>query len=241
MIIEQVDLSEYTGVQAGVPVEDKWNYPTIGYNATDGVFYVGEDQVTELVIVPFAIRQCKEVEDQDGMIHRYPIRTPKARMVDGDTTTRLQVVGIVNGELHTFGARSWTARAAWMNPTGGQWHDARFEAGIWPRLLDHIKNTRNSTGKDTAPLCWQVKMEAGEAIQLSSAADAKKRSKGHPIMARSLSFVGIDNAQAYEALYVDEDIDGWVAEWNKATVTESELPAEDEQPAYRPQDDDIPF
>ncbi len=242
MKIDNGSLEGFGGVTAGVQQEERWQYAGAGYNATDGIFYIGEEKAAELSITPFALRQCKEVTDAAGVTHRYPIKTRRTDMVEGDITTRLQVVGLINGELHIFGARSWTARAAWANPLGGPYHDARFQGGIWPRLNSHIKELKSSSGKTTAPLCWELKLVTGEAIDLSSAANAKQKSKGHPIIAESMRFVGAEQAAANEKLYVDEAIDEWVAEWSKAAQAAAVLEPE---PAFSPApeaaDEMIPF
>lgn len=218
----QADFGQYGGAHAGAIVEERWAYPGIGYNATDGIFYVGEgDERQSLSIIPFALRQCKEVLDGGGVTHRYPIRTRRTDMVDGDITKRLQVVGLVDGNLHLFGTRSWTARAAWINPRSGPYHDDRFEVGIWYRLADYIARVKAEKGIVTAPLCYELALETGQAMDLTSAANTKQRAKGTPIVAKALKFVGEEQAKSNEALYVAEDLDAWVNEWNKAAVTEA--------------------
>ena len=242
MKIDNGSFENFSGVTAGLQTEERWQYPGAGYNATQGIFYIGEVEADGLEIVPFAMRQCKEVTDANGIIHRYPIKTKRTDMAEGDVTTRLQVVGIVNDELHIFGARSWTARAAWANPLGGPYHDNRFEGGIWPRLMNHIKELKTSTGKATAPLCWKLRLVVGEEIDLSSAANAKQKSKARPIVAESMAFVGADKAAEYERLYVEEAIDEWVAEWNRQAVAEpSPEPAHAGTPPAVIETEDIPF
>lgn len=242
MKIDNGNMDGFSGVTAGVQIAERWQYTPIGYNATAGKFYIGEDESQTLDIVAFAMRQCKEVTDAGGTVHRYPIKTKRTDMVDGDMQTRLQVVGMVGDELHTFGARSWTARAAWANPLGGPYHDARFDAGIWPRLLDHIKTLKSSTGKTTAPLCWRLHLEVGAAIDLASAANSKQRATGHPIKAVSMAFVGAEKAAEYAELYTDEGLDEWVLEWNTRAVQDAQP---DVAPEFRPMpetsDELIPF
>ena len=220
MKIDNSNFENFDGVTAGMQQEERWQYPGAGYNATNGVFYIGEEEASVLEIVPFAMRQCKEVTDANGVTHRYPIKTKRIDMAEGDITNRLQVVGMIGDELHIFGARSWTARAAWANPLGGPYHDGRFEGGIWPRLLNHIKETKTNTGKATAPLCWKVRLVVGNEIDLASAANPKQKAKGRPIVAESMAFVGAEKADEYQRLYVEEAIDEWVAEWNKQAVAE---------------------
>lgn len=242
MKIDNGSMEGFTGVTAGMQTMERWQYPGVGYNATDGKFYIGEVEARELEIVPFALRQCKEVTDAAGIVHRYPIKTRRLDMAEGDMVTRLQVVGVVNDELHTFGARSWTARAAWANPLGGPYHDDRFEPGLWPRLLNHIKEVKTAKGLITAPLCYKLRLTVGAAIDLSSAANAKQKSRGCPIIAESLAFVGADKAAEYQRLYTEEDIDGWAAEWNKQAVAEQA--AASDTPRAQPvvtNDEDIPF
>lgn len=218
MKIETADFGTYTGATAGQAQEERWQYKGIGYNASDGIFYIGKEESKTLEFVPFAIRQCKEVTDAAGVIHRYPIKQRRTEMAEGDVTNRVQVVGLVNGELHIFGARSWTARAVWLNPRGGQWFDERFEVGIWYRLQDYIKQVKAEKGMTTAPLCYRLKLAAGEPIELSSAANNKQRAKGCPIVAESLAFVGAEEARRNEQLYIDELLADWVMEWNKQAV-----------------------
>ncbi len=242
MKIETVDFGEYQGSTAGAAQEERWQYEGIGYNATDGIFYVGKQEAKTLEFVPFALRQCKEVTDGAGIVHRYPIKTRRLDMAEGDVVTRVQVVGLVGDELHIFGARSWTARAAWLNPRGGQWHDERFSVGIWYRLQDHIKQVKAEKGVTTAPLCYRLRLSAGAPVDLASAANAKQKSKGCPIVAESLAFVGPDAARRNEQLYIDELLDEWAAEWNKAAVAEPT--AEPGMPPAQPvvtSDEDIPF
>ena len=62
MKIENADFGEYTGSTAGQAQEERWVYEGIGYNATDGIFYIGKQEAKTLEFVPFALRQCKEVE-----------------------------------------------------------------------------------------------------------------------------------------------------------------------------------
>jgi hypothetical protein len=40
--IDNGSLDGFSGVTAGVPTEERWQYPGSGYNATQGVFYIGE-------------------------------------------------------------------------------------------------------------------------------------------------------------------------------------------------------
>jgi hypothetical protein len=247
MKIETADFGEYTGATTGQAQEERWQYEGIGYNATDGIFYVGKQEAKTLEFVPFALRQCKEVTDAGGMTHRYPIKTRRAEMVEGDIVNRVQVVGLVDGVLHIFGARSWTARAAWLNPRSGEWHDDRFAVGIWYRLQDYIKQVKAEKGMTTAPFCYRLKLAAGQSIELSSAANSKQKSRGCPILAESLAFVGAAAARANEQLYIDEMINEWAAEWTKAAAVEPPTPASNgNAPAPAAglavtDDEDIPF
>jgi len=240
MKIENADFGEYAGSTTGQAVEERWQYEGVGYNATDGIFYVGKEKAGNLVFVPFALRQCKEVTDAAGVIHRYPVKTRRAEMVEGDVENRVQVVGLIGDDLHIFGARSWTARAAWLNPRGGEWRDDRFETGIWYQLQDYIKQVKAEKGMSTAPFCWRLTLSAGESIELSSAANAKQKSRGCPIKFDSLAFVGAEAARHNEQLYIDEALDEWAQEWTRAATVEPA--AEPETPAPAVLDNsDIPF
>lgn len=207
----------FTGTAVGEAEQVKWEFPGIGYNATSGIFYVNEDQVNGLTLVPLAMRQCKEVEDINGTTHRYPVNMPKAKMIVADDVTyRLQVACIVNDEIFVFGARSWTARASWLNPRGGQWRDSNFPTGIWYLLDDFIKAKKAEHGVSTTPLCWELELKVGEQLTVGT---GKNTSKSHAItLAKEPVFVGAERVAQYEKMYEDEDLSGWVAEWKKTTT-----------------------
>lgn len=229
----------FSGTAVGESEVDKWSYPGIGYNASGGIFYVNETQVDKLTLTPLALRQSKEVTDFQGIIHRYPVKTPKAQMVTSDDVTyRLQVACIVDGEIFIFGARSWTARASWLNPRSGQWCDDSFETGIWFQLEDWIKEMKSKHGVNTTPLCWEINIGLAGKITVGR---GKNTSDGIPFnLYGSPTFVGKEQVAKNEALYLDEDLTGWVNEWKK-TSTETAV-VEDEPAVYEePLPEDIPF
>lgn len=237
--IDDNGLEGFGGVTAGAQTEERWQYPGIGYNATNGIFYIGEEEAKTLDFIPFAMRQCKEVVDADGVTRRFPIKTRRADMPEGDVKTRLQVVGLVNGELHIFGARSWTARAAWANPLGGPYHDDRFEGGLWNRLAAHIKEVKAQKGIATAPLCYRLSLAVGQEMDLSAAGNARQKAKSYPITATAVTFVGAEQAAANSRLYAEEALDEWVAEWSRAAVGEATA---DHAPAVKVVEDELfPF
>jgi len=93
----------------------------------------------------------------------------------------------------------------------------------------------------TAPLCWRLHLEVGEAIDLASAANSKQKASGHPIKAVTMAFVGAEKALEHEQLYTTEALDEWVREWNVAAVTEATP-----EPTHAPivletLDEDVPF
>lgn len=207
----------FGGTAVGEPEQEKWQYPGIGFNASSGIFYINEDQFDGLTLVPLAIRQSKETEDINGTTHRYPVNMPKNKMVNPDDVTyRLQVACVVNGEIFVFGARSWTARASWLNPRGGQYRDDKFPTGIWYQLEDWCKEQKAKFGVATTPLCWEVALKVGNGITVGS---GKNTSQSKPIvLATEPVFVGPERVTQYEALYTEEDLAGWVAEWKKTTT-----------------------
>lgn len=235
------DFGDFAGTDTGLPVEDKWAYPGIGYNATDGVFYVDSVQVNQLEIVPFAIRECVEVTTLSGTVHRYPPRTPRNQRVEGELSTRLQMVCKVNEQLYIFGMRSYTARASFMNPAKGAWHNESLEEGIWLRLIHHINDVKVQTGKIVPPFCWVVSLTVGKMVKMVSGANSKQSTNACPIvMTGEFSFVGAEQANENVKLYQDEDLDGWKAEWMKISTEEAPAPAEEEVIALA-NDEDIPF
>ena len=57
---------------------------------------MGEVEAKELEMVPFALRQCKEVTDAAGVIHRYPIKTRRLDMAEGLSLIHILVsLGVV--------------------------------------------------------------------------------------------------------------------------------------------------
>lgn len=204
-----------------VPQQDKWQYPAIGYNASDGVFYVDSEAHSNLRVTPFATRQCKEVEDINGMVNRYPIRTRRSEMVEGDITYRTQAIVMVEGELYIFGARSYTAGALWTNPRSGPYHNENFQVGLWYALLDWIKDVKSAKGIQTSPYCWVVYLiPSDKTIKVGS---GKNTSMSTPIVYKTpFTFVGKEKAYEYRDLYKEEDLDAWSAEWKKAARSEKE-------------------
>lgn len=225
---------DFGGTEVGAAEGAKWEFPGIGYNASSGIFYVDEDQVETLAIVPLAIRQCKEAEDINGTIHRYPVKTPRNKMIaSDDVTNRLQVACVVNGVLYAFGARSWTARASFLNPRGGQWRDDKFGTGIWYLLEDWIKQQKELHAVNTTPLCWSLDLIVGTETTVGT---GKNTSKSHPIvLAAAPKFVGKEAVAFHEAMYVENDLDGWIKEWAKISTetveeVEPETVEEEEMP-----------
>lgn len=229
---------DFGGVDVGMPVEERWVYPTIGYNSSDGIIYLGDDQVQTIPgMTLLAMRQCKEVEDASGIIHRYPLRTRKALMVDGDFSSRWQGIVYVDGDLYVFGARSWTARAAFMNPGGGPYSDEKFPRGIWHDLMDHVKDVSKATGKNLPPLCWKFDLSVED--NTITVGTGKNTSKSHRLVRISdFIFVGAETANMLAALYKSENLQEWVEEWNK---TATEQPQEEEAVDISDLVDDIPF
>jgi hypothetical protein len=217
----------FKGSDVGAPELAKWEYPGIGYNASQGVFYVDEDQRDSITITPLAIRQCKETTDIDGTVFRYPIKTPRNQMKNPDDVTyRMQLACIVDGDIYAFGARSWTARASFLNPRGGQYRDANFSTGLWFQLEDYIKAMQKNHGVATTPLCWSLELQVGGEVTVGK---GKNTSKSHPIIAAgNPEFVGADVVAANEKLYEEEDLAGWVQEWNKRTTESFEESVEAE-------------
>lgn len=235
------EFDDFEGLDVGMPEEARWQYPTIGYNATNGVFYLGDDQVEKIeAITLLAMRQCKEVEDVSGVIHRYPLLTRKTDMVDGDFTSRLQVICMVGGELYIFGARSWTARAAFANPAGGPYSDANFQQGLWYQLLDHIKEVQKRVGKTAPPLCWEFDLAVAE--RSVTVGVGKNTSKSRPFeKVGDFRFVGADRARANAALYDSEALAEWVLEWGKRATEQPSEAEEDAPDTFIPAADDIPW
>jgi len=219
----------FTGSTIGAPETAKWEYPGIGYNASQGIFYIDEDQAESVVLVPLALRQCKETTDDDGTVYRYPVKTPRNQMKNPDDVTyRLQLACIVNGDIYVFGARSWTARASFLNPRGGQYHDANFSTGLWYQLEDWIKAVQAKHNVATTPLCWQIKLVTAPEITVGS---GKNTSKSRPITVKGIpEFVGKDLVAQYEKIYQDEDLAGWVAEWQQKRSKEAAAAIEDAEP-----------
>jgi len=220
--------------QTGIDESTKWEYEGIGYNASDGVFYVGEAREKTLSIIPFAMRQCKEVEDINGIVHRYPIKTAKKQMAEGDTTYRLQLVCQHEGELYTFGARAYTTRASFVNPAKGQWNNENIPMGIWHQLMDQISVIKAKHEAITSPCHWEMSLQVGKQY---TAGTGKNTSSAKPIVLDGVfKFIGVDAANANTELYLSEDLDAWVNEWQGQIVNEEPAPEVTVE-----EDDEIPW
>jgi hypothetical protein len=220
----------FAGSTVGAPETAKWEYPGIGYNASQGIFYVDEDQVESVTLVPLALRQCKEVTDEDGAVYRYPVKTPRNQMKNPEEVTyRLQIACIVDNDIYVFGARSWTARASFLNPRGGQYRDANFSTGLWYQLEDYIKAMQQNHGVATTPLCWSLELVTAPEITVGS---GKNTSKSRPITVKgNPHFVGPVLVAQYEKIYQDEELAEWVAEWQQKRSKEAAAEFADEEPA----------
>jgi hypothetical protein len=214
-----------------------WEYPTIGYNATDGVFYIGDGEAKDLEIVIFAVRRCKEVTTPAGNIVRYHPYFKKHEMEVGDVQQRLQAVVMVNGELHLFGAKSWTARALFDNASDGKYADENYMPGLWEVLVKWIKNVKASHGAATSPYCWLVKLSTGKAFKNPQ----DKRREITPIVysPTPFTFVGKEKAAEHKALYESEDLKAWQDEWHKAGGVKAQTEASVEPGAMGVKEDSL--
>ena len=210
--------------QIDVTAGEQWEYIGIGYNANTGQFYVDSETVNNITLTPLALRQCKEVETETGSTYRYSIFTKKDEMKSGRVNQRVQLVCLLDGELHTFGARSWTARAALLNPLQGQYHDENYQPGMWIALQRHIKEVRKELQTNTAPFCWEVSFKSGEPFK-------NKKSGGNitPINWKGFDFVGPETAVSNQEIYKSEDLEGWVKDWQGMKPQEVESEFEDSE------------
>lgn len=213
----------------------QWDYPSIGYNSVDGIFYVGEEQLKELTIVPIAKRECKEVTTAQGTIRRYHPFVKRHDMAEGSVSQRIQVLCWVNDEIHVFGARSWTARALWTNPLNGRFVDEKYMPGLWPKLVEFIKGVKASRGVSTSPYCWRVTLTTGKPFK--NPMDQKRMIT--PIVYGEFDFVGVELASKLKALYEAESIGDWVDEWGKAGGVSVESDDAGEPGAIGAVEDDI--
>jgi hypothetical protein len=155
----------------------------------------------------------------------------------------LQVIMAVGGELYTFGARSWTARAAFANPSGGAYKDDNFDAGLWVQVIEHVKDVQKATGKTAPPLCWSVDLAVGK--KQITVGTGKNTSKSYPLVKTSeFVFVGAEQAKAHADLYEAEALNEWVAECGKRATEQPDAATDDEQPdQFIPavKEDEIPW
>lgn len=230
---ELADLGDDFGMETGA-----WEYPTIGYNASDGLFYVGEDTVSELDIVILAVRRCKEVTDNDGVIWRYQPYHKRHLMREGDVAQRLQAVVLVDNELHLFGAKSWTARALFDNAAeGSKYHDGNYQPGLWQVMVDWIKKVKAERGVATSPYCWRVNIKAGKPY--SNPQDRRRQITPIVYEGPPFTFVGKEQAAANKALIEAENLKAWQDEWHRAGGVEAETASDVEPGAIGTQEDSL--
>lgn len=244
------DFGSFSGTNVGAPLSERWSYPGFGYEAGQGHFMIGTDRKeTEILFVPFALRQRKYITDPKDddeknppILGVYHYKTPTANMVSGRLHQHVQVVGMLDGALHIFGAKSWTARAAWTNPPG-QYFDQRFDIGLWPRLANYISQVNAKRGIMTTPLCYEIRLGVGVPFTVQQKNNPNKRSTTYPIKVEpnGIRFVGAERVAAYEELYVREGIDEWVAAWENLSSSVSSAPEIDELSPPPMPDGDFPF
>jgi len=237
---------DFAGVNVGMPEERQWAYPTIGYHITSGDLFVDKEAVRQIKFTPFAIRESKSITtpEPESAFYRYPLMTKKQDMVQGEFGLHLQVVGLLNGQLHIFGANKETARRFWNNPDGGNYCNPIYPTGAWPRLLAYIAEHRKR-GNITSPLCWELTIEPeNEKTTFVAAANKKMSSSGHRLAVTGIEFVGAERAAENAALFESEKIAAWVKEWQRRSVETSDTPTDDEQPdQFIPavKEDEIPW
>lgn len=236
-------LAELEGLEDEFAMETgAWEYPTIGYSATAGTFYIGDDEADGMTITILAVRRCKEV-DNSGVIWRYGPYVNKFKMKDGKVSRRLQAVVLVNGELHLFGANSWTARALFDNdPEGTRYHDSNYQGGLWKdkakgALIDWIDKKRAETGIKTSPYCWQVNIKAGTPFK--NPQDRNREIVPIAYDGPPFTFVGKEQAAANKALIEAENLKAWQDEWHKAGGVEAKNDGEVEPGAMGTTEDSI--
>ncbi len=233
------DLAELAGLGDEFAMETgQWEYPTIGYNATDGVFYVGDEQATELDITILAVRRCKEVTDSAGVVWRYHPYVKRHLMKEGDVNQRLQAVVLVNNKPHLFGAKSWTARALFDNAPDGRYHDPNYQPGLWQVLVDWIKRVKAERGVATSPYCWRISLKTGKPF--SNPQDRRRKIVPIAYEGPPFVFVGKEQASANKELIEVENLKAWQDEWHKAGGVPAESAANGDEPgAIGSQEDSI--
>ena len=233
----------FGGTSVGEMEVRKWSYPAIGYQASQGQLHdFGKNvDIDSVNFTPLAIRQCHEVTGRDGLTTRYPLYTRFDMMKEGKRKTRLQVLIVYEGELYIFGAKSWTARAAFVNPKDGKHHDSLFSSGVWIRLAEYIKLKSKSEGVQFTPLCFELGLKpATQSVQVGS---GDETSGAYPLELSTPRpvFVGVERVNEYAAMFVDEDIAGWVKEWGaiEEQVEEDEELVNDDIPIGDTTDDEL--
>ncbi len=236
----------FGGSTAG-KVEEVKSYKGFGYNAKRGYWMIGEKDNTEtfkeIKFVPFAMRRCKEVgwrdaEDRFHATNRYPIYTNQRDMVQDQPKkqNRIQVIGVVNGELRVWGATSDTVDKLWHNPESGGFHNDLFPVGFWKPFNKYLAAETKRAGVDLSPLCFELNIIADpDTIEVGS---GRKTSDSHRVLLVDgngdgftgdvepfITYVGEAKASEYDELYNTEDLDAWVEEWEGAPgeVVEEEM------------------
>lgn len=209
-------------VEHGVenPNELKWNYPSIGYNASQGILYLGDDTPKEFTCQILNIRQCKEVNvgtKTEPRWRRYHPYAKKENMVSGvDVQQRLQAIVTIDEELHVFGAKSWTARGLFANAQNGRWMDENLMPGLWKHLLDTCDNVKKQYGKSIAPSSISVTIKVGKKFK-----NEKSGGDLYRLEWSDIEYAGEETMLANDQLFKDEDLAGWAKEWHTANGGEA--------------------
>lgn len=244
--------ADFVGSEVGGEPEQKWKYPTIGYQSQSGTIFFDKEEVPSFVGTILAIRQCKEVDVVEGRntkTYRYPIYTKRDKMEPGDDErTRLQALIYSDGGLYVFGGKSWTLRGAFVNPKpegrNEQYSDKKIPVGVWVRLNDYIAKVKKETGVVTSPLCYKLAFEASDDTVRQG--EGRNSSNVHPLIIKPAGTNDPDTIAMLEAMYISEDVKGWKGQWGSESVED----AQDEEHdsivnGANPNDDDegdeIPF
>ena len=212
--------NEFEGFNDEGFVQDGANdYPTIGYNSSDGIFYVGDDQRKEITNMRvLAVRKCKRIADGNGVTHQYSLFTKKSEMATGEFSQHIQAVVEIDNDLYLFGANSVTARAFFTNPDKmNKWHMPVYPVGFEAVIQETIKAVKAAHGVNTTNYCYSVDLSAGKSVQVSE----NYKTKACPIIFTDPKFIGKDEAYRLKGVVESENLAAWCEEWNGTQVVET--------------------
>lgn len=223
------DFEGFAGTENPLEQEEKWQYPSMGYSNKMRKFFVDDDKLDSVALTILAYRQCKEFGEKDNEGNFIPhqrcnIYTKRSALdlsQSPDVRYRLQLLVFVFGEYRVFGINSATGINSFIPSNNAKYNPPGIGAGIMPRLKEYNIAKKAEHELNFTNYCWKLNLNLGETFQAGSGRNTSDACAvlidGEP------EFVGNDLVVQHANFLVDDDIQGWINEWQSKTDTNVSL------------------